>query len=51
MDKIEQIESLVKDWRREVEEDRNPLKKKSDWEKGAFDVLETVVQELEKILF
>ncbi len=51
MNKIEQIKSLVKDWRREVEEDRNPLKEKSDWEKGAFDVLETVVQKLEKILF
>jgi len=51
MDKIEQIKSLVEDWKREVEENRNPLKEKSDWEKGAFDVLETVVQELEKVLY
>ena len=48
MNKLEQIEALVKDWRKEANKTRSEVK--TEWDKGAFDVLETVVQELEDVL-
>ena len=48
LEKLEKIESLVKDWKKELNEIKDQMK--YEWEKGAFDMLECVIQKLEDIL-